>query len=305
MKVKKRKNAIKDTTSDRILYAVNTILLTVLTIIILYPLYFTIIASFSDPIDTVRGKALIFVSGFTTEAYKAVLGHQDIWVGYGNTLKYVFFGTLWSMFLTVPCAYALSKDNLPFNKILTWFFMFIMYFGGGMIATFLVIRDLGLYNKSYTLIFLSGFSTYNMIVCRTYFKTSIPQDLYDAAYLDGCGEISCMVRIALPLAKPILATIALFIAVSRWNSFFAALLYVKDTKLYPLALVLRNLLFTNQNVALDGLTDAEMEMQLRKQLMAESMKYSMIFISSAPVIIAYLFVQKYFVKGVMLGAVKG
>lgn len=302
---KHRSNVIRETLMDRILYACNGVLLAAITLIILYPLYFTIIASFSDPVDTIRGKALFFVSGFTLEAYTAILNHQDIWTGYANTIKYVVFGTMWSLFLTVPCGYALSKEQLPFRRVLTWFFMFIMYFGGGMIASFLVIRDLGLFNKPYTLIILSGFSTYNMIVCRTYFKNSIPQDLYDAAYLDGCGEIRCLFKVALPLAKPILATIGLFIAVNRWNSFFAALLYVQEPEYYPLALIMRNLLFTNQNVALDGLTDAEMELQLRKQLMAESMKYSMIFISSAPVIIAYFFVQKYFEKGIMLGAVKG
>lgn len=274
----------------------------------LYPLYFTVIASVSDAHAVASGKVVWIPKGFNLNAYKHVFVYKQIWVGYGNTIFYTIFGTLFNIFLTIPAGYALSKDYLPRSKWIMTFFLITMYFGGGMIPSYLLRKSLGILNTRLVMIITSGISIYNLIVTRTYFSSSISQSLYEAADMDGAGEFKKFFSIGLPLAKPITAVIVLYYAVGHWNDYFHALLYISSSELEPLQTVLRKVLLQNQN----ALNDEILRQQSIEQLMAAvnkanaayTMKYAMVFIASAPLLIAYPFVQKYFVKGTMVGAVK-
>lgn len=290
---------------DLFIYAV----LTILTLILAYPLYFVVIASFSEPYEVVKGNVFFWLRGFSLESYKNIFENSKIWVGYANTIKYTFFGTCLNLMLTIPAAYALSKPWLWKRGLLTTFFIIPMYFSGGLLPTYLQVRDMGLLNKSYTLIFLSGLSIYNMVVARTYFQTSIPDSLYEAAEIDGCSQFGQFFRIALPLSKPIVAVITLYYAVARWNDYYNSLVYVSSSKYHSLQMVLRNILLESQNAInnldMSSLTTEQMMSAAQKTYLAESMKYAVIFVASLPMLILYPFIQKYFVKGVMIGAVKG
>ena len=309
-KAVKNKNAIRDSFSDRVFGVVNTLLLCALLGVILYPMYFCLVASFSDPYAVVGGEVAFLPKGFTLDAYKFAFEEDPIWRGYANTIYYTFFGTILNLVLTIPCAYFMSKKNLPGHGFLSWYFLIPMYFSGGMIPTYLIVRSYGLVNQPYTMIVLGGISIYNMIVARNYFDNSIPRELYESASIDGAGPLYTFFRIALPLAKPILAVITLFYAVSRWNAYFSAMIYLTDSDMYPLQLVLRNILLQNQNQALGdlasmGLSVQEIEEIEYRKYMSEAMKYAIIWIASLPMLIIYPFVQKHFTKGIMIGAVKG
>ena len=286
----------------------NTILMLLLLFITIYPLYFTVIASFSEPSAVASGKVTWKPIGFNLDAYKHVFAYKQIWVGYANTIFYTVLGTLFNIFLTIPAAYALSKKYMPYRKVIMTLFLITMYFGGGMVPTYLLVKNLGLVNTRMVLVILGGISVYNMIVTRTFFDTSISESLYEAAEIDGAGELKKFFSIALPLAKSIIAVMVLYYAVGHWNAYFNALIYISDKKLEPLQSVLRRVLILNQ----DALSDEMMEnlsgdalaQSARRAYIAYTMKYAMVFIASAPLLIAYPFVQKHFVKGVMIGAVK-
>lgn len=285
------------------------VVLTILTLILAYPLYFVVIASFSEPYEVVKGNVFFWFRGFSLESYKNIFENSKIWVGYANTIKYTFFGTCLNLLLTIPAAYALSKPWLWKRGLLTTFFIIPMYFSGGLLPTYLQVRDMGLLNKSYTLIILSGLSIYNLVVARTYFQTSIPDSLYEAAEIDGCSQFGQFFRIALPLSKPIVSVITLYYAVARWNDYYNSLVYVSSSKYHSLQMVLRNILLESQNAInnldMSSLTTEQMMSAAQKTYLAESMKYAVIFVASLPMLILYPFIQKYFVKGVMIGAVKG
>lgn len=294
--------------SDRAFNLVNGILLFLFSLVILYPLYFILIASFSEPMLVAKGQVILLPKGFQLTAYKNVLKEASIWIGYRNTVIYTLLGTLYNLALTIPAAYVLSKKKLPGRTALMWYFFITMYFSGGMIPTYLQIKALGLYNNPLVLIVGVGISGWNLIVTRQYFATAIPEELYESADMDGAGEIRAFVTIGLPLAAPIVAVMALFYAVGHWNSYYNALLYLRTSAYYPLQLVLRNILISSQmalvNVALEGDTETIVA-AAQQAYMAEAMKYAIIFIASAPLLCVYPFVQKYFVKGVMIGAIKG
>ena len=278
-------------------------------LITLYPLYFTVIASFSDPRAVASGEVIWRPVGMTLDSYKQVFAYKDIWRGYANTIFYTVCGTLFQMFLTIPAAYALSKRYLPGQKFFVTLFLITMYFGGGMVPTYLLVKNLGLVNTRICLVIVSGFSIYNLIVTRTYFSTSISESLYEAARIDGAGEIKSFLSIALPLAKPIVAVMVLYFAVALWNNYFDALLYITDKTLEPLQSVLRRVLIQNENALNEALLQGnlapgELLDTAKRAYAAYTMKYTMVFIASAPLLVAYPFVQKYFVKGVMVGAVK-
>ena len=297
---------MRQSRSDRVFEWVNTLIMIVIVLIMLYPLYFIVIASFSEAYDVAKGNVVLLPRGFTLEAYQSVFQEKLIWTGYRNTIFYTFFGTLYNLATLIPAAYVLSKKSLPGRTALSWFFFITMYFGGGMIPTYLLMKDLRLLNTPWVLI-LGGVSCYNLIVTRQFFSSSIPESLYEAAYIDGASEFKSFLRIALPLAAPIIAVMTLFHAVGHWNSFYNALLYIRDRDLYPLQLVLRDILITQKTMLanIDPSQGAEVvEWAARRAYLAEAMKYSVIFIASAPLLIAYPFVQKYFVKGVMIGSVK-
>lgn len=286
---------------------VNITLVLLITIIVLYPLYYCIIASFSDPEQVSLGNTVFMIKGFSTEAYRNVLKEDQIWVGYRNTIIYTVLGTVYNLVLTIPIAYAMTKKYLPFRNLISWYFFITMYFSGGMIPTYLLMKDLKLINNPLVLVIGAGVSCYNMIVTRQYFSATIPQDIYEAAGIDGASEMTSFLKIALPLAKPILAVMALYYGVAHWNSYYNALLYIRDKEYYPLQLVLRGILITNQ-LAMNAAETMDVETasyMLHKAQLAQTMKYAVVFIASAPLLIVYPFLQKYFVKGMMVGSVKG
>lgn len=294
--------------SDTILKVVLVVVMALVVIVTVYPLYFSVIASFSEPSEVVTGRVTFTARGFTTEAYQNALNQTEIWVGFRNSLIYTLLGTILSLCLTVPAAYVLSKKQLKGRSILSWYFVLIMYLSGGLVPTYLIMKNLGLLNKAYSLVIIGSFSVYNMVVCRVYFESSIPEELYESARIDGCSEFGQFFKIALPLSAPIMAVIGLFYASARWNDYFNAMIYLSNSDLFPLQLVLRNILIQSQMAAaaIDPTLDPEAVYALtRRAYLAETMKYSLILISSAPMLILYPFVQKYFVKGMMIGAVKG
>jgi putative aldouronate transport system permease protein len=299
---------MRQSRGDAIFQVWDNLFMGAVLIIMIYPLYFTIIASVSEPVNVAMGEITLYPKGFTMDAYRNVFLENSIWIGYRNTIFYTVMGTLLNLSLTLPAAYVLSKKNLKGRLFLSWYFLFTMYFGGGLIPSFLVVKNLGLLNRPFTLIFLGGISIYNTIVTRIYYQTSIPNELYEAARVDGCSNFGMFFRIALPLSAPIIAVMTLFYAVDRWNDFFTALIYISDSRFYPLQLVLRNIIIQSQ-MALQTLeataSDEEVLGLTRKAYMAEAMKYALIFIASAPMLIAYPFVQKHFVKGIMIGSLKG
>jgi putative aldouronate transport system permease protein len=307
------KTKIKQTKSDLVFDIFNTFCMCLLMFLILYPLYFTVIASFSDPYAVVNGKVYFWPVNPTLEPYANVFKEARIWIGYRNNMINVPLGTLWNLILTMPAAYVLSKKKLRGRGLLATYFLIPMYFGGGLVPTYLQVKALGLVDKPYTLIVLGGLSIYNMIVSRVYFQTSIPEDIYESATIDGASNFRQFFQMALPLAKPILAVMALFYAVGRWNDYFTAMIYISNQRYQPLQIILRGILLLNQtalnNVNTSNMManeDIEYMLTLARQVyMAEGMKYSLIFISSAPLLIAYPFVQKYFVKGIMIGSLKG
>lgn len=297
---------IIESRGDRIFQAVVYVGLTLAALITLYPLLFTVSASISDPYRVATGQVYLFPSGITLEAYQNILKESQVWVGYKNTILYTFFGTLLHLACTIPCAYALSKNNLPGRKMLNIYFMFTMYFSGGMIPSYLLVKSLGLIDTPFILILLGTVSVYNVIVARSFFAASIPEALYESCRIDGGSESRAFFSIALPLAKPIIAVIALYAAVGHWNGYFNALIYTSKPSLQPLQLVLRNVLILNQSFSVADATDAEEIAYLaRRAYIVQTMKYALVFVASAPVLCAYPFVQKYFVKGVMIGSVKG
>lgn len=287
--------------------AINTLLVVGITFLIAYPLYFIIIASFSDPTEVAKGNTLLWIKGFTVEAYKYVFKEEQLWTGYRNAIVYTILGTLYNLVLTIPAAYVLTKKYLPFRTLISWFFLIMMYFSGGMIPTYLLIKNLGLLNNPLVLIVGAGVSCSNLIVTRQYFSTSIHPDIYEAAYIDGASEWQCFVKIAMPLAKPILAVMTLYYGVGHWNNYYSALLYIRDYKYAPLQLVLRRLLYST-SFSIEDFTAADGDTllyQIQMANMAQSMKYAIIFIASVPLLILYPFVQKHFTTGMMVGSVKG
>ena len=297
------------TMSDKAFDIINLVLLLMITLVILYPLYFTVIASLSDPYAVVRGEVLLWIKDFTIEPYKNVFANEEIWTGYFNSIVNTVLAVLYNLVLTIPAAFVMSRRNLRGVNLFMGFFVFTMYFSGGMIPSYLLVKDLGLMNTRWALILPIGFSVYNMIIARTFFQSNLSEELFEAARIDGCSVFGTFFKIVLPLSGAIIAVIALYVAVGHWNSWFSALLYITDKKLYPLQYILRSILIQNQEMNIintQGMQNADMiQYFVRRKYMAEGMKYSLIFISSLPMLIAYPFVQKYFVKGVMIGAIKG
>ncbi|WP_168121358.1 carbohydrate ABC transporter permease [Paenibacillus sp. HB172176] len=281
---------------DAVVYGITILLF----IMVGYPLLFVISASFSNPIDVVDGRVWLLPKGFTLEPYKLVFENEKIWNGYANTIFYAVAGTIINLTMTVLAAYPLSRKDLPGQSYLMFFVTFTMFFSGGLIPTYLLVKDLGINNTVWAMLLPGAIATYNLIVMRSFFQNSIPGELQESAWMDGCNFFRMLWSIILPLSKPILAVMVLFYGVAHWNSYFNALIYLKDRDLYPLQLVLREILILNQ----DDMTGGDIGMTERV-MMAESIKYSVIIVSSAPVLLLYPFIQRYFVKGVMIGSIKG
>lgn len=301
------KSHIRQSTPDKVFDICNTVFMLILLFIFIYPMYFVVIASLSDPNEVVLGRVFFFIKGFNLESYTTVFKSSHIWEGYLNTIIYTVLGTAFSLFLTIPCAYALSKSYLPCKPFFSWVFFIPMYFGGGMIPTYLLVQNVGPLDTRFVLVIMSALSLYNMVVARTFFSSSIPSSLYEAARIDGAGEVKMFFSVAIPLSAPIIAVMALYFAVARWNNYFDGLLYISNRAFEPLQVVLRRILVLNETALENAMASGngqEAMLQVKKRNLAEGMKYALVFISSLPMLIVYPFIQKFFVKGIMVGAIK-
>lgn len=300
--VKHKKNKIREPFGDRVFTVINGVFLAFCFLIVAYPLIFIVSASFSDSSAVIRGEVWLLPVGFDLKAYEAVFRSSKIMSGYMNSIIYTVLGTLVNLILTTLTAYPLSCSKLFGKKGITWYFLFTMFFSGGLMPLYITINDLGLLNTMWSVILVGGISIYNMIVMRTFFQSSIPEDIYEAAYLDGCSDIRMLFTIVLPLSKSILAVMVLYYAVWHWNDYFNALLYLSDPLKSPLQLVLREILVLNK---MDGQMVQSASSMASRAGMYELLRYAVIVVASVPVLCIYPFVQKHFVKGVMIGSVKG
>lgn len=289
---------------DIIFETIVVIILAILTLIILYPLYFVVIASFSDAKLVVAGDVWWYPKGVTLENYMQCFTNGDLMLGYRNAFIILILGTATNLFLTILCAYPLSRHDLWGRNGIMIYCTIPMFFGGGLIPTYLMVtQTLGLKNSWWAVILVAGIATYNMIIMRTFFMTSIPFELQEAAQIDGCTPIGILLRIILPLSIPVICVIGLYYGVNHWNSYFSALVYLPDKNKWPLQLFLRQILVNNDISAVDG--GASSDEMARRAMRAETIKYSIVILASIPMLIIYPFVQRYFVKGVMIGSVKG
>jgi multiple sugar transport system permease protein/putative aldouronate transport system permease protein len=287
---------------DRTYYTIVNVIMLLLLGIVAYPLVYIISASFSSPSAVASGRVVLWPVDFSLEGYQAVFRNKDIVGGYLNTFFYTFAGTALNVIMTMIGAYPLSRKDLKGRDFFMLLFTFTMIFSGGMIPGYILMQQLHLINTPWVMIVPGAISVYNLIITRTFIQSTIPSDLLDASQIDGCSDTRYFFSIVLPLSKSILATITLFYAVGHWNAYFNAFLYLNDRKLFPLQIILREILIAN---TIDASQVVDPELEQAKQGMADLLKYSLIVVSSLPVMIMYPFVQKYFVKGVMIGAIKG
>lgn len=297
--------AIKETKADRIFNIINTTVLSILLLLVLYPLIYVVSASVSDPDMVNAGKMWLWPRGLNFEGYTRVFQDRQIWIGYRNTILITLIGTAINLLMTVTAAFSLSRKDFYGRNVITAIFTFTMFFSGGLIPSYLLVRTLGMRDTIWALIIPGAASMYNIIIARTFFQTNIPFELQEAASIDGCSIIKLFISIILPLSAPILAVLSLFYGVGHWNSFFSALIYISDKNLYPLQLILREILIQNQMSA-EMMKDGEqIEMMAKQAKIAESIKYSVIIVSTLPVLVAYPLLQRFFMQGIMVGAIKG
>lgn len=290
---------------DKVFDAIAAVLCVLVLVIVAYPLYYVIICSFSDPNAVNMGKVVFLPSGFTLEGYQTILDYEPIWIGYRNTIFYAIVGTAFNLALTLPCAYALSRPDFKGRNLIMMLFTFTMFFSGGTIPTYLVMKDLKLLDSIWAMILPGAVNVMNLIIARTYFASSVPFEIQEAAMIDGCSNRRLFTNIVVPLSMPMIAVIMLYYLVTHWNVYFRALLYMSSPSKYPLQLYLRNILLLDQMLdMMEGDAEAIEAMTRRLQLRA-SIKYGIVVVSSMPVLILYPLLQKYFAKGVMVGAVKG
>jgi putative aldouronate transport system permease protein len=286
---------------DLIFDAVNALLMVFVCVCIAYPLYFVVIASFTDPNVVNQGKILLWPVEPFLGGYERIFAYPPLWKGYINTIVYTSVGTALSLAVTLPCAYAFSRQDMAGRRVLMFLFTFTMFFSGGIIPLFLVIQRLHIYNTIWAMVLPGVVSVYNLIVCRSYFDSSIPRELLEASRIDGCTDFGFFFKIVLPVSSTIIAVMVLFYATAMWNQFMNALMFLSDQKKMPLQVIMRNLILINQANLMT--TDAS-EVIMRQKL-AEQLKYAVIVVSAFPLLVAYPFLQKYFAKGVMIGSVKG
>lgn len=294
-------NKVRESGFDRVFMSINAAVLTVIIIIILLPLIFVVSASFSSSEAVIAGKVTLWPVDFSLQGYTTIFEHKKVWGGFANSLFYTFFGTIFNVVMTIIAAYPLSRRDLVGRRLITMAFIFTMLFSGGLIPTYMVVRDLGLLNTRMAMILPTGIGVFNLLITMTFFRTTIPTELIEAARIDGANDFRTFGSVILPLSRPIIAVLALFYAVNHWNSYFNALIYLKDQELFPLQLVLREILIQN-SIDASMLVDIE-DLEVREGL-RDLLKYSLIVVASVPVLIIYPFVQKHFVKGMMIGSVK-
>ena len=275
----------------------------IIVMMVLYPLILVVSSSVSDPVAVASGEVLLFPKGFSLAGYKRVFQDENIMLGYANTLFYTVIGTIINLIVTVPAGYVMVKSEVPGTKIIMKLFLFTMYFSGGMIPSFLLVKSLHLYNTRWVLLILGAFSVYNCIICRSFFA-GLPKELEEAAYIDGSSYINTFLKVVLPLSKALLGVMVLYFAVGHWNSYFNAMIYTYDKDIQPLQLFLRRILILEQNSA-EMMTAGGDEYAAQQQYIASLIKYAVIVVSSLPLMIVYPFLQKYFEKGALIGSVKG
>jgi putative aldouronate transport system permease protein len=292
---------IKESPVDRVFLIAVYILLAVALIIVIAPLLYILSSSLSSPAAVSSGQVYLWPVDFSTAGYQALLGNQQIISGYVNSLIYAIAGTLISTTLTIMIAYPLSRKDFMGRNVIMALVLFTMLFQGGLIPLYMVVQNLGMLDTRWSMVLPQAVAVWQVIIARTYFRTAIPDELAEAAEIDGCGDLRFLWSVVLPLAKPMVAVIALMYGIFQWNAYFDALIYLKSPDLYPLQLVLRNVLILNTQTT--GVTDVALQME--RERMADLLKYSLIVVASIPVLLIYPFVARYFTKGVMIGAIKG
>lgn len=288
--------------SDMIFYIITGIIITLFFIVVLYPILFVLAASFSSGDAVSAGKVFLWPVEFSLDGYKTVFNDRDVLVGFRNSLIYMIVGTAINVALTMCAAYALTRVELPgINKIM-FLFTFTMFFGGGMIPNYILVRSLHIMNTMLAMVLPGAINAYNLIIARTFIRSNIPKELYEAAEMDGCNDFLFFLRIVLPLSGSVIAVLVLFYGVAHWNTYFNAMLYLNDPNKYTLPIILKQILISSQ---IDPSTVSDPELQLQIARLANVIKYALIVVTMIPIAIIYPFIQKYFVKGVMIGSVKG
>ncbi len=298
-KEQKKRLALRDTAGDKVFYTINAIVLAILALIVLYPLYFIVIASISDPDAVLGGRVVLYPVDITFEGFAKIMERQDVWLGYRNTILYTALTVIFSLIVTVPAGWALSRKTLPGKKAFMIYFIIPMFFGGGLIPFYNVMSSLRLVNTIWAIVLPSILSVWNLFMTKTFFESSIPGSLIEAATIDGAGSFRIFFEIVLPLSKAIIAVMALYYAVGQWNSYFNAMIFLQDESLYPLQLVLKEIL-----IASESTVGGSGETILQQYRLANQLKYVSVIVSSVPVLLLYPFVQKYFAQGVMIGSLK-
>jgi len=298
-----KKQRFRFFSSDRTFDVINTIILGLIFVAVAYPIYYVVIASFSTPEMVLNGMVTLVPRGFHLEGYNRVFSNPEILSGYWNSICYTFVGTAINLIVTLPAAYALSRQDFKGRTVLTLFFAFTMFFSGGMIPTFLIVQRLGLIDSFWVMVLPNAISVWNMLICRNFFQNSIPQELLEVSQIDGCTNRKYFFAVVLPLSKAIIAVMVLFYAVGHWNSFFNALIYLRSPDMMPLQIILRRLLI--QAEPDPALAAQMMEDWVRMLMEVEMLRYALVVVASVPVLLLYPFVQKYFVQGIMVGSIKG
>lgn len=288
--------------NDRTFYIVIYLILTLLFLMVLYPCVYVLSASFSSGSAVQSGKVILFPVDFSLEGYRTVFNTRTVWTGFRNSLFYTVCGTMISLCLTMTTGYCLSRKDVPGRNIIMMFFTFTMFFSGGMIPGYLLVKQLGMLNTVWAILLPGALSVYNMIMAKTFIQNSIPNELLEASMMDGCSDITYFTKVVIPLSKAIIAVLVLFYAVGYWNSYFNAMIYLHNRDIYPLTIFLREILMADQ---IDPSTVSDPELQAKVAQMAGVIKYSLIVVTMVPILAIYPFIQKYFVKGVMIGSVKG
>jgi len=296
----KPRMALRDTVGDKVFYTINAIVLGILALIVLYPLYFIVIAAISDPDAVLGGKVFLYPVNLNFEGFAKIMERKDVWLGYRNTIIYTALTVILSLIVTVPAGWALSRNTLPGKRVLMIYFIIPMFFGGGLIPFYNVMSSLGLVNTIWAIVLPSILSVWNLFMTKTFFESSIPTSLIEAAKIDGAGSFRIFGEIVLPLSKAIIAVMALYYAVGQWNSYFNAMIFLQNENLYPLQLVLKEIL-----IASESTVGGSGETILQQYRLANQLKYVSVIVSSVPVLLLYPFVQKYFAQGVMIGSLKG
>lgn len=299
---KKHINPLEHSTgADKLFDIIVMVMLTLALIVTIYPMIVVLSSSFSEPGLVQGGQIWLYPKGFNVKGYEAVFRNSMVVKGYMNSIFYTVFGTLINVIMTVMAAYPLSRKDFSPRRVIMLVFSFTMFFSGGIVPSYILVSKLHLMNTRWALLLPGALSVYNMILTRTYFTSTLPDEMLEAAQLDGCSDFEYILKFVLPLSKPILAVISLYYAVGHWNAYFNAFMYLSDSNLYPLQLVLRSILLLNQ---VDSST-VSMEVLYEREALKNLLKYSLIVVASVPVLMIYPFVQRFFIRGVMIGSIKG